>query len=195
MNQITLYFRLFLFSLLSSFSVPALAIKEPTDRVFAADELAKYVGEDNGPIYLSLMGEVYDVTAGREYYDAGSGYSFFAGRDGTISFFTGNYDPDHVNDKTVLDYEGPEIMAMEQWRDFYEDHEEYRFLGVLDGEYYDSTGKETPYLLKIREKVMIAKIEVEVEERQRQERLSERRKMRLEKKKAAEAEKAKDAEL
>ena len=141
------------------------------------------------------MGEVYDVTAGKEFYDVGEGYSFFAGRDGTVSFFTGDYDPDHIGDKKVLDFTGPEIMSMEQWRQFYEDHEVYRFLGVLDGEYYDKNGKETPYLLKIREKVTIAKVEVEIEERKRKEKLEERRKMRLEKQKAAEAEKAKADEL
>jgi predicted heme/steroid binding protein len=41
---------------------------------------SRYNGEDKGePIYLSVLGEVYDVTIGDEFYAVGNGYSFFAG--------------------------------------------------------------------------------------------------------------------
>jgi hypothetical protein len=78
---------------------------------------------------------------------------------------------------------------MEEWRRFYEAHEEYRFLGVLNGEYYDSEGKETPYLVKIKETIVIAKAEAMEREKKRQEDLMKRKAARL----AAQKEKEKAA--
>lgn len=153
-------------------------------------------GEDkNGPIYLSILGEVYDVTTGKDFYAVGSGYSFFAGRDATICFFTGNYTVEHLNEKNILDYTGIEIMSMDEWRSFYEKHEEYRFLGVLEGEYYDSNGKETEYLLKIRETIAVAKKESEERERLRREELDKRRAARLANQAEKDKERAKASEL
>mmetsp|Transcript_19563 Transcript_19563/g.24666 ORF Transcript_19563/g.24666 Transcript_19563/m.24666 type:complete len:100 (-) Transcript_19563:138-437(-) len=83
---------------------------------------------------------------------------------------------------------------MEQWRDFYEQHETYKFLGVLEGDYYDSEGKETPDLVKIRETIVTTRTEYEETERKRKEDLAKRRAARLaaeEEKKKAEEESAK----
>jgi hypothetical protein len=51
---------------------------EPT-RVFTKEELAKYKGENGGDVYLAIMGRVFDVTRGRDFYGPGGGYSFFSG--------------------------------------------------------------------------------------------------------------------
>ena len=51
---------------------------EPT-RVFTKEELAKYKGENGGDVYLAIMGRVFDVTKGRDFYGPGGGYSFFSG--------------------------------------------------------------------------------------------------------------------
>lgn len=55
-------------------------LAEPT-RIFTKEELAKYKGEDGGDIYLALMGKVFDVTRGRDYYGPGGGYAFFSGKE------------------------------------------------------------------------------------------------------------------
>lgn len=137
-------------------------------------------GEDKqGEIFISILGEVYNVTSGRDFYGIGQGYSFFAGRDATICFFTGDYSVDHITDKKVLDFKGSEIVGMEEWRRFYETHEEYRFLGVLVGEYYDGEGKETPYLVKIKEAIVVGKAEAMEREKKRQEDLMKRKAARL----------------
>ena len=49
-----------------------------------AAELKAYDGTKLGkPIYLGFEGLVYDVTAGKEYYQVGGTYHFLAGRDST----------------------------------------------------------------------------------------------------------------
>lgn len=89
-----------------------------------------------------------------EFYGEGNGYSYFAGRDGTASFFTGDFSEDETQEKkSIIEYEPREIKAMELWRSFYEEHEEYFFVGVLEGEFYDAQGKQTPYLQAIFHKL------------------------------------------
>jgi len=113
--------------------------------------LCRFIGDDSdGPIYLSVLGEVYDVTTGKEFYGIGSGYSYFAGRDGSVGYFTGDFTEEGMkNQKSILEYSVPEIKSIESWREFYETHETYSFIGLLQGEYYDVQGGQTPYLQSI----------------------------------------------
>jgi predicted heme/steroid binding protein len=61
--------------------------------VFSLKDLAHYDGTDpNLPLFIVVKGHVFDVSNGRSYYGPGSGYNFFAGRDGTRSFATGCFD-------------------------------------------------------------------------------------------------------
>lgn len=140
----------------------------------------RYKGENEGDeIYLSILGEVYDVTTGKEFYAPDHGYSFFSGRDATICFFTGEYTEEHLNEKSILDFQTHEIFAMDDWRSFYETHETYRFLGVLEGDYYDREGKVRPYLKEIREKIEIGRKEVEEKKRKQEEEQKRRKAERL----------------
>lgn len=51
-------------------------------KVFSLKELSKYDGSDPSlPIYLVLDGNVYDVTPGKKFYEAGGAYHSLAGRD------------------------------------------------------------------------------------------------------------------
>lgn len=46
--------------------------------------IATYNGSDPDlPIYIAFQGNVYDVTAGKEFYETGAVYNFLAGTDGT----------------------------------------------------------------------------------------------------------------
>jgi hypothetical protein len=87
-----------------------------------------------------------------DFYGEDTSYSFFAGRDGTASFFSGNF-TDAGLEKSILEYEIKQIMGMEDWRHFYETHEEYFFVGKLNGEFYDSKGEPTEYLQAIHAKM------------------------------------------
>ena len=44
------------------------------------DELAAYDGTDDSKgIYLAILGQVFDVSKGKDYYAKGGGYGFFSG--------------------------------------------------------------------------------------------------------------------
>ncbi len=52
--------------------------------VYTLDQIAQFDGTDpNKPIYLVYEGYVYDVSAGREYYDTNGSYHYLAGTDAT----------------------------------------------------------------------------------------------------------------
>ena len=49
-------------------------------RIFTKEELKQYDGSDEKkPVYLALLGSVFDVTRGKRHYGKGGGYSFFSG--------------------------------------------------------------------------------------------------------------------
>jgi len=51
-------------------------------QTFTAKDLKKYDGTDPSlPIYIAMNGLVYDVTAGKEFYQTGGSYHYLAGRD------------------------------------------------------------------------------------------------------------------
>ncbi len=51
---------------------------------FNETSIAKYNGDDATlPIYIAFEGLVYDVSPGREFYEPGAVYHYFAGTDGT----------------------------------------------------------------------------------------------------------------
>ena len=58
--------------------------------------MRSYVGGPSSPgLYLALLGVVYDVARGAEYYGPGGGYSFFAGRDASRAYVTGKFEVSH----------------------------------------------------------------------------------------------------
>jgi len=62
-------------------------------RTYTEAELAQYIGVDpTKPILLALDGLVYDVTAGREFYQPGGSYHDLAGKDSSneLHLFGGN---------------------------------------------------------------------------------------------------------
>jgi len=55
-------------------------LRTSSDAVFSRDELVMYDGaDDSKPIYLALLGSVYDVSSGRKHYAPDGGYGFFSG--------------------------------------------------------------------------------------------------------------------
>ena len=111
----------------------------------------RYDGEGHeGIIWLSILGEVYDVTKGAGYYKKGMGYSIFAARDGSVPFITGKFTPEEA-EKSILDtLTDAQLYALNDWRNFYEGEEKYPFVGLLEGGYFNEDGGPTETMTKIR---------------------------------------------
>ncbi|CAN6574030.1 unnamed protein product [Malus baccata var. baccata] len=68
-------------------------------RLFTVEELALYNGTDVSlPIFLGILGSVFDVTKGKSHYGEGGGYNHFSGRDASRAFVSGNFTGDGLTD-------------------------------------------------------------------------------------------------
>ncbi len=93
-------------------------------------------------VWLSIAGEVYDVTRGSRFYVGNGTYAMcFTGRDASRAFATGNFtDEGCVDDVEGLSYD--EWAAIRQWADTM--REKYTFVGRLaGGAFYDESGAPT----------------------------------------------------
>ena len=78
---------------ISLLAIPLLAValsRRRGPRVFTKAELAQYVDTSRG-LKVAICGQVFDVSKGAEFYAKGAGYGFFAGRDASLAFATGNF--------------------------------------------------------------------------------------------------------
>lgn len=57
-------------------------------------ELSTFNGENDSPLYLGIMGRVYDVSQGAAFYGPGRSYHHYVGRDATRSYATGCTKPE-----------------------------------------------------------------------------------------------------
>lgn len=79
-------------------------------RNFTLEELKEFNGENGKPIYISVLDEVYDVSAKRDFYGPGEGYHLFAGRDASralakMSFEQVDLDSEELSDLGFMDQE------------------------------------------------------------------------------------------
>ncbi|KAL7539484.1 hypothetical protein ACHAXR_009337 [Thalassiosira sp. AJA248-18] len=150
------------------------------DRLITPEEIALHTGvggaSPDNPIWLSILGKVYDVTAGEDFYGATAGsYKFYAGRDATPCFSSGNNTPEGAAEK-LEEWEDKKLMSAWEWSTFYEEHETYKYLGILAGSrYYDESGNELPLRQDIVNRSSEAKKAFDVEkERKKKERMEKR---------------------
>lgn len=124
-------------------------------RVLTAAELAEGSAEafdlrgESGPLYVSILGEVYDVSTGTQFYGKGKGYDFFTGVDGSAAFITGDFTEEGLK-KPVWELEAAEALEVDTWARFYRDHETYSFVGRVAGDLYDSQGRPTAHMEQVK---------------------------------------------
>ena len=111
-------------------------------RLVTLNELAAHA--HNGsvrPLWLAVVGHVYDVEKGAEhYYGPDGGYNFFTGRDGSKAFVTGQFNEEGLTDD--LDELTPlQLGELEDWRLFYE--KDYTFVGKIIGRFFNKQGSPT----------------------------------------------------
>lgn len=84
-------------------------------------------------------------------------YGFFAGRDATRGYVTGDFKGDLVSDLSGLT--NRQLLEVVQWEEFYRDEGKYTFQGYLSGYYYDEHGKPAAGLERLEAGVAEAKQE------------------------------------
>lgn len=121
------------------------------ERLFTPSQLARFDGSaDSEAIYLGFLGTVYDVTKGAHHYKPGGSYSFFAGKDATRAFLTGEFDETGLSDNL----DGLEIElfgGIQTWLDLYDN--DYYKIGKVVGYFYDNRGCETKKLSWVQKQI------------------------------------------
>ena len=100
------------------------------------EQLEEMDGFEGTPLYLSIKGRVYDVSAGGKFYAEGGEYHDWVGKDASRSFGTGCRGG---VDRTGMDclsesLEGltdNEVKEIDRWLELYETHDKYTFVGYL----------------------------------------------------------------
>lgn len=118
------------------------------------EQLALFDGtRPSKPVYLAILGRIYNVDKGKKHYGKGGGYHFFAGRDATRAFVSGDFtEKGLVDDTDGLSHD--DLIGIRDWISFYE--KDYKLVGVLIGRYYDSNGNPTEELRNVLGRIQTA---------------------------------------
>ncbi|KAF9227170.1 cytochrome b5 [Gyrodon lividus] len=86
---------------------------------FTLKELAQYDGSDESkPIYVSIKGDVFDVTRKRDVYGKGGSYNTFSGKDGSKGLGKSSLKvEDAIADYSTLPEN--EMKVLDDWHTFF----------------------------------------------------------------------------
>ncbi|OQR66724.1 neuferricin-like [Tropilaelaps mercedesae] len=127
--------------------VPFLTSGKLPPGMFDAETLARYDGKKGSKgLYLALLGKVYNVEKGAQHYREGAGYSFFAGRDASRAYITGDFSEDGLTDD-LTGLSDDQIADLGTWIELYKG--EYSYMGKLVGRYYTISGDKTDELRRV----------------------------------------------
>ncbi|CAK4068081.1 unnamed protein product [Aphanomyces euteiches] len=122
-------------------------------------ELAMYNGIDKPQLYLAILGQVFDVTAGKRHYGQDGAYRYFIGVDRSRAFSSGQ-----MNDgDDVSTLSNKELLSVHKWLTFFASHKNYIRIGTVEGLYYDRYGHVQPIMQTIRERIRDALLQAEAE--------------------------------
>ncbi|CAB3228586.1 unnamed protein product [Arctia plantaginis] len=119
--------------------------------VYSEQELAQFNGIEKSNLYLAVLGVVFDVTKGKKYYEKGSGYHYFVGKDGSRALVTGDFKDESQDKDHVMDLSCNELSTVLHWRNTFE--KKYDEIGILSGRFYDNNGDETAYTRELKNKL------------------------------------------
>ncbi|OEU21190.1 cytochrome b5 [Fragilariopsis cylindrus CCMP1102] len=99
---------------------------------FSVKELEEFGNGRNGsPIYLSIFGRVYDVTAGGKFYGEDASYGMFAGKDVTRSLCLGRKESEYLI-RSTEGLDEKQINEGKRWLSFFHVHDKYHHIGNLE---------------------------------------------------------------
>ncbi|KAJ2801985.1 Dihydrodipicolinate synthase [Coemansia guatemalensis] len=97
----------------------------PAKRNFTPRELSEFDGKDDStPVYMSVKGIVYDVSASRHFYGPSGPYKNFAGRDASRGLAFNNFDTSVLSDldgpvDKLEDLDKSEWASLDEWATFF----------------------------------------------------------------------------
>jgi len=139
-------------------------------KLVTMEELKTKTGEDDTLIWLSLLGKVYDVTEGKDYYGPGESYNSLCAKDSSVPFITGTFTPEEAL-KDPVELSDSDLKGLIQWQQFYADNDKYHLVGkLLDERFYDSDGNAQPSLVTVLERIEKHRQKEEEEEAAKKER-------------------------
>ncbi|XP_015604489.1 neuferricin isoform X2 [Cephus cinctus] len=133
---------------------------DSSESLFTTDDLKRYNNLNDG-LYLSVLGQIYDVTKGEKHYGKGAAYNAFVGRDASLAFVTGDFTEEGLIDD-ISSLSAQQTKDLYGWIQFYKDN--YVYKGKLIGRYYDEDGNPTSEFYKYHEKLKIGEQEKSKEE-------------------------------
>jgi membrane-associated progesterone receptor component len=77
-------------------------------------QLAQYDGVKDKKLFLALKGVIYDVT-GSPFYEPGSGYHSFTGRDASINLAKMSHDEQYYNKYGEITLDQEETSVLNDW--------------------------------------------------------------------------------
>uniref|UniRef100_A0AAV1VNC7 Cytochrome b5 heme-binding domain-containing protein n=1 Tax=Peronospora matthiolae TaxID=2874970 RepID=A0AAV1VNC7_9STRA len=84
-------------------------------RFFSPEELLPYNGENDQPIYIAVLGEVYDVSRKRDFYGPGEGYHLFAGRDASRALAKMSFEEEDLDSADLSDLSFMDKETLKDW--------------------------------------------------------------------------------
>ncbi|XP_076755054.1 neuferricin [Xylocopa sonorina] len=132
---------------------------DANEKVFTSNELKRYTNLKDG-LYISILGQVFDVTKGAKHYGPGETYHAFTGRDASLAFITGEFDNKGLTDD-ISSLSGQQVKALNEWVQFY--NKNYIYKGKLNGRYYNEHGFPTEEFYNIQ-RILINAKEEQIEE-------------------------------
>ncbi|KIJ68074.1 hypothetical protein HYDPIDRAFT_107705, partial [Hydnomerulius pinastri MD-312] len=106
-------------SLKTIMQAPRDDLSPPVHDPITLKELEAYDGSDDSkPIYVSIKGDVFDVTRKKDVYGKGGSYNLFAGKDGSRGLGKSSLKPeDAVPDYSTLPEN--EMKVLDDWHSFF----------------------------------------------------------------------------
>mmetsp|Transcript_445 Transcript_445/g.535 ORF Transcript_445/g.535 Transcript_445/m.535 type:complete len:285 (-) Transcript_445:1046-1900(-) len=106
--------------------------EEEPPRNFTLEQLKKFDGKEDRPVYLSLKGTVFDVSRGKQFYGPGGPYEVFAGRECGVALAKMSFDEKHLDDiKGCEDLNFGEKDSLDGWIDQFTHYKCYPVKGKL----------------------------------------------------------------
>ncbi|KAJ7244863.1 cytochrome b5 [Mycena rebaudengoi] len=101
----------------------------PKNDPFTLQQLREFDGSDaSKPIYVSIKGTVFDVSAKVDVYGAGKSYNIFAGKDGSKGLGMSSLKPEHaIPDYSELNDADKKVL--DDWHAFFT--KRYNIVGIV----------------------------------------------------------------